>query len=80
MAQYFERIGKPLNEEAMTVLDESICQRFENIIQRQGELAVDRKLRALITIRKMRHHYLQCMDTYNFSSYCHHFANVRAKN
>ena len=73
MAQYFERIGKPLNEEAMAILDESICQRFEAVIRKRGVSTVDKKLRALLVIRKMRKRYQQCMEQYNFIQYCHRF-------
>ena len=73
MAQYFERIGKPLNEESMTILDESICKRFEAVIRKRGVSTVDKKLRALLVIRKMRKRYQQCMEQYNFIQYCHRF-------
>ena len=75
MAQYFERIGKPLSEKAISALDDSLCQRFSSVIRKHGVSTVDFKLRTLLTIRMKKQRYNDCMDTYNFSQYCKKFAN-----
>ena len=73
MAQYFARVGKPLNNKSIALLDKSICQRFDAVIRKNGVLTVDRKLRNRLIIRQMTARYQRCMKRYNFIQYCHRF-------
>ena len=76
MAQYHARLGKPLDQEFIENMEDSLCQRFEAVIRRHGVSTFDYKLRNLLAKRKVQQRrYQQCMETYNFPQYCSKFIN-----
>ena len=68
---YFARIGKPLSKDSISVLDQTMCNRFEGMIKTLGLKVVDKRLADLLAFRKKQMLYKECMKKYMFYRFCH---------